>query len=232
MLSFKQLRDMLKIPGSGALAQREHLVSSFTRLHLSVTGTVRFVVGEEEKVTVEADDNLLDYVAVVNSGRTLYITSENKLRSPGYTALTVTVFLRQLSALNVSADGDMTCPDLLHVTNPLDVVIRSNGNAELHVATPALTLNIAANGAVVLGGEAEEAQIKVASNGDLDARRFRAGRLKVRNGSNGNVRVWASQTIMLHHGGNGTLLYGGPARLLDVNQRGSGAVRHVADDEA
>lgn len=231
MLSFKQLREMMKVQGSGALAQREHLVSSFTRLHLSITGTVRFVVGDEERVLVEADDNLLEYVGVVNSGRTLYITSENKLRSPAYSALTVTVYLRQLSALNIAADGDLRCPDLLRVGTPLEVKIQSNGNTELHLAAPALTLTVASNGDVLLGGEADDVQVKVASDGHFDARRLRAGRLTVRNRSNGNVRVWAGHTIELHHGGNGTLHYAGPARLLDVNQRGSGEVRRVADAE-
>jgi len=218
---------MMKVQGSGTLAVRTYEVSSFTRLHLSVRGTVRFVVGEEEKVEVETDDNLLDYLQVVNSGRTLYVTGENKLRAPAFTALRVTVWLRQLKALNIATEGDMDCPDPLRLDAPLDLKIRANGNVGLWVEAPALTVDIASNGNVTLRGAAGEVQMKVSSNGDLAARELRAQHLRLRNSSNGNVEVWAEQSIELQHRANGYLHYGGPARLTDVQQHGTGPVKHV-----
>lgn len=40
MFSFKHLRQLMQIQGSGTLAVRTQPVSSFTRLYLSVHGTV------------------------------------------------------------------------------------------------------------------------------------------------------------------------------------------------
>lgn len=227
MLSFKQLREMMKMQGSGTLAVREELVSSFTRLHLSVRGTVRFVVGTEEKVVVETDDNLLDYVQALNSGRTLYVTAENKLRAPAFTDLTVTIYLRQLQCLRVACDGDLISPDVLRVDQPLEVTIQSNGNTSLRLEAPALTVDIASDGDVTLAGAADDVQLKVTSNGSLHAAGLVCQHLKLRNRSNGNITVRAEQTIEIHHGGNGYVHYAGGARLTDVNHRGSGPVRHV-----
>lgn len=227
MLTFKQLREMMKAQGSGTLAVRTLDVSSFTRLHLSVRGTIHFVVGPTEKVEIEADDNLLDYVEVVNSGRTLYVTGASKLRGPVYTTLRITVYLRQLNALNISADGDVDCPDPLRLDTPLELKIQSNGNVSLHVEVPTLTANIASDGSTTLRGSADEAQIRVASHGHFFGRDFHVQHLRLRNASDGNVEVWAEQTIALQHRGNGYLHYGGPARLTDVSQLGSGPVKHV-----
>lgn len=227
MLTFKQLREMMKAQGSGTLAVRTQEVSSFTRLHLSVAGTVHFVVGAEEKVVIEADDNLLDYVEIVNSGRTLYVTSAGKLRGPAFSTLRITVFMRQLNALNISADGNVACPDPLRLDTPLELKIQSNGQVAVWLEVPTLTANIASDGSTTLRGTADEAQIRVASHGHLLARDFRAQHLQLRNASDGNVEVWAEQTIALQHRGNGYLHYGGPARLTDVSQFGSGPVKHV-----
>ncbi len=206
---------------------RSYEVSSFTRLHLSVHGTVYFVLGDEERIEVEADDNLLDYVQTVNSGRTLYVTSANKLRSPAYSALRTTVYLRQLADLNLACDGDLICPDVLRVANPLTVRIQSNGATELNVEAPALTINITSNGDTTLRGAAGDVQLITASNGQLRDFDLRTQHLQITSKSNGNVEVYAEQTIAAHHMGNGYLHYAGPARLTDVRANGDGAVRHV-----
>jgi Putative auto-transporter adhesin, head GIN domain len=218
---------MMKLQGSGTLAVRTMVVSSFTRLHLSVHGTVHFVLGDDERVEVEADDNLLDYVQAINSGRTLFITSENKLRSPGFTVLRITVYLRQLAEISIACDGDVVCPDLLRVPNPLNVKIQSNGATELALEAPALTISIASDGDTTLRGAAGDVQLKAHSHGSVWARELITQHLTVTNKCDGNVEVYAEQTIAAQHMGNGYLHYGGPARLTDVRASGSGPVRHV-----
>jgi hypothetical protein len=227
MLSFKQLRKLMQVQGNGILAVREQSVSSFTRLHLSVRGTVELVQGDEEKVLIEGDDNLLDYLLVTNAGRTLYVTTEDKLRSPAYTQLRVRVYLRQLDQLDVAGQGDVHCATALVVPGPLTVKVQSEGNTDLHLETGVLTLNAACQGRLTLRGTVGEANIKTTSQGDLDASELRAGQLKLRNMSEGNVELFATDTIAIQHLGQGYVHYAGPARLTDVRQYGEGEVKHV-----
>lgn len=217
----------MKLQGSGTLAVRSYAVSSFTRLHLSVHGTVHFVLGDEERVEVEADNNLLDYVQAVNSGRTLFVTSEHKLRAPAYTALRITIFLRQLTELHIACDGDVVCPDVLRLSTPLTLIINSNGSVALALEIPVLAATISSNGNTTLRGTAVDAQIKTSSNGNLYAHDLLTQHLRITSKSNGNAEVYAEQTIVAHHHGNGYLHYAGPARLTDVRANGSGPVRHV-----
>ncbi len=217
----------MKLQGSGTLAVRSITVSSFARLHLSVQGTVYFVMGDDERIEIEADDNLLDYVQAVNSGRTLFVTSENKLRSPAFTALRITVYLRQLTELSIACDGDVVCPNVLRVPDPLTVKIQSNGATELAVEAPALIISIASDGHTTLRGAAGDVQLKAHSHGNVLAGELRTQHLKVTNKCDGNVEVYAEQTIAAQHMGNGYLHYAGPARLTEVRANGSGPVKHV-----
>ena len=228
MVSFKQLRKMMQVQGSGVLVRREYPVSSFTRLHLSTHGLVELIHGEEEKVVVECDDNLLEHLQVTNSGRTLYVTSENKLRAPAFTGLRVEVYLRQLDKLNCASHGDVRTRNTLVSSAPLAVKVASQGNTHLRVDVPQLTVNLACQGDVELTGRADEVQIQTASQGHIDARELRAQHLRLRNASEGNIDLYAEQTIDITHMGAGNIHYRGPARLTDVRQYGAGEIRHVA----
>lgn len=230
MVSFKQLRKMMQVQGSGALVRREFPVSSFTRLHLSADGLVELIHGEEEKVVVECDDNLLEHLQVTNSGRTLYVTSENKLRAPAFTELRVEVHLRQLDKLDCAArGGEVRTRNVLKGSVPLTVKVASQGTTRLRVEVPKLTVNLACQGDVELAGAAEEVQIQTAAQGHIDARELRAQHLRLRNASEGNIDLYAEQTISITHMGAGYIHYRGPARLADVRQYGAGEIKHVVD---
>lgn len=218
----------MQIQGSGTLAVRTQSVSSFTRLHLSVHGLVELVQSDEEKVIIETDDNLLDHVSVTNAGRTLYVTSEDKLRRPAFSQLRVTVYLRQLDHLDIASQGRVECTNALLAPEALSIKIMSQGDTDLTVETPSLTVNTATQGNVTLRGTAIEAVIRTASQGDLDAHALVAGRLRLRNASQGNIQLHATDTIAIQHFGQGYVHYSGPARLTDIGQYGDGEVRHVA----
>ncbi|UOQ52929.1 head GIN domain-containing protein [Hymenobacter cellulosivorans] len=218
---------MMQVKGSGVLVSRDYPVSSFTRLHLSVHGTVELLYGAEEKVVVEADDNLLEHLEVVNSGRTLYVTSENKLRAPAFTELRVTVHLRQLDTLYCACHGNVRSGNTLVASGPLEVKIHSHGDTTLQLEAPALTVNMACHGNVTLSGTAGEVQIKNAADGYINTRELLAQHLRLRNLGAGNLDLYAEQTINLSHMGAGYIHYAGPALLTDVQQYGAGEIRHV-----
>ncbi|MDO7875760.1 head GIN domain-containing protein [Hymenobacter sp. ASUV-10] len=219
----------MQIQGSGILAVRTQLVSSFTRLHLSVHGHVELVQGDEEKVVVEADDNLLEHVGVTNAGRTLYVTTEDKLRRPAYTQLRITVYLRQIDHLDVASQGTVRCANALLAADSLTVKIAAHGDTDLTLETPKLLVKAAAHGNIILRGRATEATLRTASHGDLDASELVAGHLNIRNAAHGNIRLYATDTIAIQHVGHGYVHYAGPARLTDVGAHGQGEVRHVVN---
>ncbi|UOQ64253.1 head GIN domain-containing protein [Hymenobacter volaticus] len=227
MFSFKHLRQLMQIQGSGTLAVRSQPVSSFTRLHLSVHGTVELRQSHEEKVVIEADDNLLEHVSVTNAGRTLFVSTEDKLRRPAYSHLLVTVYLRQLQHLDIASEGHVTCAAPLLAIEPLEIKIRSIGNTQLLVEADTLKLHCACEGQVSVAGTAGQVKITNLSEGDLDCGNLAAQHLTLRNLAAGNVQLRAEQTIRIQHLGAGSIHYAGSARLLDVRHYGEGEIRHV-----
>src|SRR5580765_9102734 len=105
MVNFKKLRQMIEVKGNGNIVSREIKVSSFIRLHLSAKGLIELHQSEQEKVVVETDSNLQEYFDIINSGRTLYVTTESKFRSPGFTSCKIKIFFRQLNVLSIRIEN-------------------------------------------------------------------------------------------------------------------------------
>ncbi len=64
------------IIGSGRTASRDYPVDGFNAVDVSSAFKVTLVQGDAYKVTVTADDNLLDYVSVKKQGSTVYISMD------------------------------------------------------------------------------------------------------------------------------------------------------------
>jgi hypothetical protein len=229
MVNFKKLKQLITIAGSGNIVTKEFEISSFTRLHISVIGNAELIQSDEEKVVVACDDNLLNTFEVVNSGSTLYILSDSKIRIPAYTHCLVKVYYRQMDTLVNSSNGNLTIARPLHLTNQLELKIQANGNTTLQLDVRALKLSNQCNGNVTLSGKCGELEIKNQANGNLNCRDLIAGVVTLKNQANGNVEVRSSEQISIYHLGNGYVHYYGKGILKDVKQHGTGAVKHVSE---
>jgi hypothetical protein len=228
MVNFKQLRKMIEVKGNGNIISKEFHVSSFIRLHLVTKGLTELIQGDEEKVVIETDENLLEYFEVVNAGRTLYVSSEAKFRKPVYTKCNIKVYLRQINVLNVTCDGgDVICPDIIDVTEPLEVKIQSVGNTTLAFNAPAIKVSNQSQGNVVLGGKCQSIDIKNQSQGNFSSKDLWAQDLTIKNMAEGNIELFAENSIAIIHYGEGYIHYSGNAVLKDVKQFGNGQIKHV-----
>lgn len=228
MVSFKKLRQMIEVQGNGNIVAREVKVSSFLRLHLAVNCTVELHKSDEEKVIVETDENLQEHFEIANSGRTLYVSAEAKLRKPVYTVCTLKVYLRQLDTLLIRNDkGNVVCPNEIVLSTPLTIKIQSIGNTELALNVPSLKIVSQCIGNVEIKGKTGMVEIKNQSEGNFDASGLIAEILSIKNMSEGNIDLFAEKEISIRHMGEGYVHYRGNARLKEVKQYGDGDIMHI-----
>jgi hypothetical protein len=229
-MNFKKLRQMIKEQGTGNIISKTINVSSFVRLHISVRGLVEIFQSDEEKVVIEADDNLIDYVHAENSGRTLYVTGEGKWKIPGFTKLHIKVYYRQLYNLNNASEkgGELICGNTIRSGEPIEIRINSEKSVNsLDVDAASVKLITACEGDVKLKGECILLDINAKSEGNLDAREMKAKNVTLKNYSEGNIDVYADDTISIRNYGEGYIHYWGNAVLKDIKHYGEGEVKHL-----
>lgn len=223
---------MIKEQGTGNIISKTINVNSFIRLHVSISGYVELIQADEEKVIIETDDNLVDFIQTENSGRTLYVTGEGKWRIPGFTSLRIKVFYRQLFNLyNASEKGELVCGNTWCAGEPVEIKIHSDrSTTSLDVDAVSVKLITACVGDVKLKGACIMLDINAKSEGDLDAREMKAKNVALKNYSQGNIDLYADDTITISNYGQGNIRYWGNAVLKDIKQYGDGEVRHQLVD--
>ncbi len=218
---------MVQVKGNGNIVSKTYPISSFLRLHIAVRGITELIQSEEEKVEVEMDENLLDHFEVGNAGRTLFVSTDGKLRRPIYTSCTVRIYFRQLEDLVIRCDaGNVVTTSRMVLQSPLDLKVQSVGNVTLNLSTPQLKAVLQMEGDVTLMGDCGTVDIRTQSEGNLMAKELFCSELKLKNQSQGNIDVFADKKIWISHFGQGYIHYYGDAALMDVKQYGEGEVKH------
>lgn len=219
---------MMEVKGNGNIVSKEFNVSTYLRLHLACKGAIELIQGDEEKVVVEADENLISYFSAMNAGRTLFVTAEGKLKNPVFTSCLVKVFFRQLNVLYVRNDhGDVRCAREITLQDPLEVKIQSIGNTELWLNVPSIKLLSQTQGNILLRGKTAKLEIKNQSEGNFDSTQMTAGDLSIKNMAAGNIDLHAENSITISHYGEGYIHYSGNAIVKDVKQYGRGEIKRI-----
>ena len=219
---------MIELKGNGKMVSKTIPVSSFLRLHISITGMTELIQSNDEKVVVESDENLLEYFDAVNSGRTLYVSSEAKFRNPSAALCRVKIYFREFDKLSLRNDGGhvISREDII-LQRPLELSIQSIGNTNLTIHAPGIKLVNQSQGEVRLSGKCNLLEIKNQSEGSLFATGMIAEELNIRNLAEGDVELFAEKTISIVHMGWGYVHYYGNAILKDVKQYGEGIVKRM-----
>lgn len=219
---------MLTVKGNEHITIKEHAISSFLQLHLAVSGTVELFMSDEERVEIETDENLQNRISILNSGKTLFITAEPGFKRASFSRLVTRVYIREMHKLHIYCDdADVRCGNTIAQLAPLETHIAGECNVTLDIDIPAFKLLTQTEGDVTLTGHCGKATIKTQSEGNLFAKDLIAADLTLKNMSEGNVEVFASETISISHYGEGYVHYYGNARLNNINQKGEGLIRHM-----
>ncbi|MBK7036155.1 MAG: DUF2807 domain-containing protein [Bacteroidetes bacterium] len=228
MAKFKNLRQLISVQGNGKIITKEFTVSSFLRLHLSISKEIEIHQSNEEKVVIEVDKNLADHIEITNFGKTLYINTETGIfKKPIYTVCKVKVYYRQLTVLNLANEkSDLDCKQLLDLPNDVEIYIQSIGNTHLRINAPNIKIKTQCVGDVTLEGKCHTLDIKHESEGNLFSKDLIADEVVLKNRGAGDINVFAKDTISIRHMGAGNIFYYGSAVLKDVKHYGDGLVQH------
>jgi hypothetical protein len=128
LLSACRLGAAKIIRGSGDLITESGDVSDFDRVSLTCSGDVVITQGEEESLTIETDDNIIEYVMVEVRSGTLELSIKKGVNiSP--TRFRFTLSVKDLDELSVSGSGDVTADSL--ITDRLAVKVSGSGDVRV-----------------------------------------------------------------------------------------------------
>ncbi len=199
-------------------------IGEFSKLDVAINVNLRLVQGAESKVVVNASPELQKRITCKNEGGKLSISEQSsaKMWNKSEEKAQIIVYFKSLTELKAANNGNME--GAINQPNALTLRLTSNGETKLELTAAKLDIDLACNGSVILKGTATTVNMENSSNGDLDAEALKTVALTLKNESNGETSVFASNKIEIDNASNGDLhYYGNPATKIIKND-GNGTV--------
>lgn len=216
-----------RVSGSGKIVTETYDVRGFDSIELSAGGVAEIVQGETEGLTVEVDDNLLEYLDIDVAGDTLRIRTRRDYSLAPSGTIRYIIQVRDLEEISVSGSGQVEMDGL--TAGRLALSSSGLGSVILHnVQADALRLDISGSGSAKLDGTMDTLEISISGSGDLQGQDLQVRRAVVSISGSGKAILWVTESLDADISGAGVISYYGSPQV-DQQVSGVGKVEKLGD---
>ncbi|MBK7131760.1 MAG: DUF2807 domain-containing protein [Bacteroidales bacterium] len=210
------------VRGNGDVVTKERKTESFTGVKVSSGIDVYLKQGDNESMSVEADENLHEYIITEVRGGVLNVYTDANIREAERKRVYVT--MKEVNSLRTTSAGDVVGQTPVK-TDRLELSASSAGDIKLEVYAREIDVNISSSGDITLTGEAEKLSGDLSSAGDLNAYDLLVKEADLSASSAGNADINVSERIRARASSAGDINYSGNPKYVDAHSSSAGSIR-------
>lgn len=205
------------------LVYEERAARGVNRVQLHGPGELTIAQGDEEGLTVQAEESILPLIQTEVSDGKLTIGFRRQMQAIRPTMpIRFDLRVRQLQGLAVAGSGSARSAQIR--AERLDVEISGSGSVQLdEIAAGWLGTSISGSGSFQVAGEAPEHRVQISGSGGLQAESLRTRDADVTVSGSGSATVYVSDKLNAVISGSGSVVYSGNPHVSQVTS-GSGRV--------
>lgn len=155
------------VKGEGPVVTKELQLDNFKGIGLAVAGKVYLTKGNSQKVTVEAQQNIIDLLKTEVKGDHWNIGFKDKTRVRNYESLVIRITVPDINALSIAGSGSIIGESAFDGMDELEVSISGSGDMSLAGSANKLSISIAGSGNVSMQDlKAQDAEVSISGSGD------------------------------------------------------------------
>lgn len=210
------------IRGNGHVVKETRSVRNFTGVSASSGINVFLFQGNENKVVVEADENLLDCIVVKVEGNTLRCSVNCKItRSKKFN---VYVNYTDLKVIKATSGADVYGETVI-VTDQLKVESSSGADVKVEVVAGSIFSNSSSGAGILITGKAGHLEANASSGADIKANELVVNTCKASASSAGSITVNVTEKIEGKASSGGDVVYYGNPASEYIRESSGGGVR-------
>ena len=209
------------VTGHGKVVTRERKTDSFTGLKVSSGIDVFLKQGNNETVSVEADENLHEYILTEVRGGVLNVYSDYNIREAERKRVYVT--MKEVNSVKTTSAGDVFGATPIN-SDRLELSASSAGDIKLEVHAKNSKIDISSSGDITISGETDMLRADLSSAGDLNAFDLKAREADVSVSSAGDADVNVSERITARASSAGDINYRGDPKFVDAHSSSAGGI--------
>lgn len=219
------------IRGSGNVVTEARQVSNFDSVELSGSGEVIVTQSGSESLTIETDDNVMEYIKAEVENGTLKLGLVTGLSTgvnvQSTTRLVFYLDVKDISSLSVSGSGEIDSDKI--ESNQLKLSISGSGRVQIaDLVASEVGSEVSGSGEINLAGEVARQEVSISGSGAYLAGDLCSEFVRVSTSGSGDSTVCATETLEVSTSGSGTVsYYGSPA--VSVSGSGSGNLQSLGE---
>ncbi|TAE00284.1 MAG: DUF2807 domain-containing protein [Bacteroidetes bacterium] len=206
--------------------QQNREVSNFQKIEISGPFNVRISQDGNEKLSIEANKDIIDNIETEVSNGMLKVRMKNSFKNwknADNGSMNVQISCKNLEAISGSAAADISSGTIIKNTN---FKVNASSAAEIEMSLEVDNLNIdASSGADVnLKGNTQKLSVDISSGADLKAYDLKAENVKVDASSGADAKVFVSKEIDANASSGAEISYKGEPTKEKVKSSSGGDV--------
>ncbi len=213
-----------RVKGNGNVTTEKRNTGDYDGVSVGGFFDVILVKGTEGKVTVEGEENLLEYIVTEVSRGPLKIKVEKGINLKTTRRLTVTVPVKDIDHVSLGGSGNVKSEVKLKAED-LKVSLGGSGNITLSVDATNIKSSIGGSGNINLSGKADRMKSSIAGSGTIKAYELSVNSVKASIAGSGDIRISVKDEIDATVAGSGSIYYKGNPPKINTKSVGSGSVK-------
>jgi hypothetical protein len=209
------------VSGNKHVVSKERRLDSFSGVKVSSGIDVYLKQGNNESVTVEADENLHEYILTEVRNGVLNVYSEYNIRSAERKRVYVT--MKEVNSVRTTSAGDVIGESPIN-SDKLELSASSAGDIKLEVNSKNIEIDISSSGDITLTGETDMLKADLSSAGDLNAYELKSREADISVSSAGDADIYVTERIRARASSAGDVNYKGDPKYVDAHSSSAGGI--------
>jgi hypothetical protein len=209
------------VEGHGNVVTKERKADSFTGVKVSSGIDVYLKQGNEESVSVEADENLHEYILTEVRGGVLNVYSEYNIRHAE--KMRVNVVMKEINSIKTTSAGDVVGQTPIN-SDRLELSASSAGDIKIETHAKTVNIDISSSGDISVSGDTDFLRADLSSAGDLNAYDLKSREADVSVSSAGDADINVSERITARASSAGDINYKGDPKYVDAHSSSAGGI--------
>jgi uncharacterized protein YxeA len=209
------------VHGNGNVVKKERKTEDFTGVKVSTGIDVYLKQGNNMSVTVEADENLHEYIITEVRDGILNIYTDANIRDAERKRVYIT--MKDVNSVRTTSAGDVIGETPVK-TDRLELSASSAGDIKLEITANEIKINISSSGNMTLTGEADILKADLSSAGDLNAFNLKVREADISASSAGDADINVTEKITARASSAGDINYMGNPKYIDSHSSSAGGI--------
>jgi len=215
-----------RVRGSGNITTQTRSAGQFNSV--DVSGAIDVYVRQDSasSIKIEADDNLLEYIEVVDDGSILRIHPRNGFNLQPSKDIKVYVSASNFKRFEASGACKIISENKLTSTENVNIDLSGSCDAKLELQVPAISSDLSGACSLVLKGECKDFKVEGSGSTSIKCIDLMTENTTVGISGAGDAEVYASVKLDVEVSGAGSVKYkGSPAVSQSIS--GAGSVKKI-----